>query len=213
MSDDAAKELLTAIKQVNSGQLAEFLVGKPKQKKQSRHLKKMTYYRERFALQMKVIIDAMMAEAKEGKFEERFFAYDQYNHVLNKNSLYLKINQSWLYLRNELDPTGIYNQFAEIISIDRKSKDGIRITYEKDITEPVDADLIPTKVLTEDEQQSNLRNHIDHFLENSAINEELNMTKLRLNEEQMSQIDASLCQLDNITYKIFPTKIWIVKIA
>jgi hypothetical protein len=157
-----------------------------------------------------MIIDDMMKEHKNGIHEDRFFAYAAYENILNKNSLYLKINQSMSYLKNELDPEGIYNEFSEIILIKRMA-DGIRISYQRDIVEGTEADLVATKILTAEEQKNVYTEKIDEFLEKGKEGEELLITKLHLTEEELEKIEASICQLENIVYKLFPNRIWMVK--
>ena len=174
----------------------------------SRHLKRMTYYRERFALQMKAIIDEMILESGKGEFKERFFKYESYQDVLTKNSLYLKISQSWLYLRNELDPEGIYKRFAEQICIVRR-KDGIRIQYQKDDTSELIADI----VVPEKEQRKEYMSKIEEFLDTAKEGDEITIPQLRLTDEEISNVEASVCQLENFIYKILPNKIWMVKIG
>jgi hypothetical protein len=114
------------------------------------------------------------------------------------------------YLKNELDPEGIYNEFSEIILIKRMA-DGIRISYQRDIVEGTEADLVATKILTAEEQKNVYTEKIDEFLEKGKEGEELLITKLHLTEEELEKIEASICQLENIVYKLFPNRIWMVK--
>jgi hypothetical protein len=206
------KKLQESIAKVDSVKLINTLAGdvKSRRPRESRRLLRMTYYRERFAKQMQMIIDDMMKEHKNGIHEDRFFAYAAYENILNKNSLYLKINQSMSYLKNELDPEGIYNEFSEIILIKRMA-DGIRISYQRDIVEGTEADLVATKILTAEEQKNVYTEKIDEFLEKGKEGEELLITKLHLTEEELEKIEASICQLENIVYKLFPNRIWMVK--
>lgn len=209
---DEIKELHDALQRVEPKKVVQALTGdsKPKESKPTRHLRRMTYYRERFAKQMQIIIDQMMEEHSQGIHEDRFFAYAAYENVLNKNSLYLKINQSFLYLRTEMDPTGKYNEFAELVIIKRMS-DGIRVAYQRDIVEGKEADLVATKVLSEEEQKAVYTQKIDEFLEKGKPGEELIIPRLRLTQEEIDQVEASVCQLDNIICKVYPNKIWMVK--
>jgi len=211
MSDEI-KELHDTLKSIEPKKAVQAIIGesKPKEPRQSRHNRRMPYYRKRFALQIQTIIDQMIAEHKTGVHEDRFFAYAAYENVLSKNSLYLKINQSLLYLRCELDPTGIYGEFYEMIMI-KRMEDGIRLTYQRDIIEGKEADLVATKVLPLEEQKVVYRTQIDKFIEEGKAGEQLIITKLHLSQEEIDNIEASICQLDNIVSKIHANRIWMAK--
>src|SRR5437762_1668188 len=56
----------------------------------------LPYYRERFALEIKEAIDAMLEDGK-----NRVYKFSDFKHI-SKTSLYLRIHQSYLYLTDNL---------------------------------------------------------------------------------------------------------------
>ena len=210
MTKEEALQLQNAIKELGPTNVNNALFNSPSRPKISRHKKRMTYYRERFALQMKSIIDGMIDESNRGVFNERFFKYD--GNILSKNSLYLKITQSWLYLRDELDPNGVYKKFAEMICIVRL-KEGIRLRYQKDVADTSELKAIVINEGSPTEQKSDIHSRIEYFLNNAKVDEELVINNILISEKEISDIESSICTLENFTYKILTNKIWIAKIS
>ena len=173
--------------------------GKPK------HWKKITnapYYKEKCAIELKAVIDLMMTDG-----EDRIYRYEEFPN-LSKNSLYLRVNQSKLYLLAEMDPDGRYKSFFDNLSITRESA-GVRISFVKDARNG--SDFMPSKVITLSSHDE-IRQQIDTFLEHGKSGEEFFLQKLQLSPEEIETLDASLVSLEGIVYNITSGTIKIVKI-
>ena len=174
------------------------------------------YYRERFALELKMVADAMLAEYNEGKFEDREYRYSQFcegSAGISKNTLYLKINQSKLYLlepENGLDPDGMYKRFFELITITRE-RTGIRLSYNKDVRGG--SSMLPEKVMELKEQTITWKTKVDEFLDNAMPGEVFELKRLSLTDEEQQTIKNSLVQLVDILYTVTDSCIKIRKIS
>jgi len=89
------------------------------------------YFRERYALELKAILDGMMLEYQHDTHSPKIFRYIDYPE-LSHNSLYLKINQSKLYLIEFLDSEKIYSRFLQLLLIKRYRNKGIVLEYADD---------------------------------------------------------------------------------
>jgi hypothetical protein len=158
------------------------------------------YYRERFALEIKRDLDSMIKEYEEkGTADPLEYRYDESN--LSRHSLYLKVNQASLYLREELDFEGVYKRFFQMVSVTRE-RNGVRITLNKDLRSHVPQDLRATRILPKDIQTSVYKQKLETFLLESKEGEVLEIDNLSLLPEEMQVITASLAPLDNFMARI-----------
>lgn len=89
------------------------------------------YFRERYALELRAILDGMLLEYEHGTHSNKIFRYIDYPE-LSHNSLYLKINQSKLYLLEVLDDDKKYFRFFQLIAIKRYRNKGVVLEYAED---------------------------------------------------------------------------------
>ena len=85
------------------------------------------YYKARYALEIKHIFDEMILAAEDGDKEPRIIKYVDYPEV-SHTTLYLKINQSLLYLLEKMDEAGIYSNFRQLVQISRVRSVGIKFS-------------------------------------------------------------------------------------
>src|SRR6266849_1042087 len=69
-----------------------------------------SYYKRYIAIWLKTILDEMAKDHT----KEMFFSTEKFK--TKRRTLAQKINQGWLFLTDNLDPTGIYKQLREEIS-------------------------------------------------------------------------------------------------
>lgn len=217
LQEEALKKLQELLAQVkDKKKLVEVLANDgPKRPKGWSSLSNAPYFKERFALEFKMVLDAMIAEYKEGRFEDREYKYSEFCQPgvvgsLSRNSLYLKINQSKLYLLKELDFDGTYKEFCELLTI-TKERTGIRISYVRDIRQGLDFKM-PSKVVPKTETFS-WKDKVDSFLENGQSGDKLELTGLSIDEDQQQDIIASLSGLSDIIFKVTDSSIKIVKLS
>lgn len=161
------------------------------------------YYKERFALELKVNVDDMIADG-----ENRMYRYSEFRDY-TPTSLYLKINQSFRYLIDYLDtPDHKYRIFRECVSITKHKGQGILISFNKDIRKGGDDKFIPTKV---DRNGSAWRAEMDDFLENASEGHCFYRDKLMLTSDEVEELRMSLDALEGIVANVKTTSIKIVK--
>lgn len=192
----------------------QMLKGKPelvsKRPRNASKLSRFPYYRERFAIQLRIILDEMLGEYNQGIYEDRIWKYEDFEGALNKNSLYLRVQQSRQYLLDKLDPDKKYATFFEIVAYTIDKGVGIRLGYNQDIINP-GLEFAPRKVQQKEAERIEWRHKIEEFLSEGNTDKELRIMKLALSIEEIEQIEASLISLDNIVYKIKSNMIFIAK--
>lgn len=159
------------------------------------------YYREKYGLELKAMLDKMMIDG-----QHRIFRFDEFPE-LSKNSLYLKVNQSKLYLLENLDPDGRYAHYLNHVRI-RRTRVGVRLSSDTEN----DGSFMPSTVITINAQDS-LREKIDKFLEESQPGQELLINKLVLEEGDVEALQASLMPLENFAANITHTSVKIVRLS
>jgi hypothetical protein len=172
--------------------------GRPKSWKRTSNA---TYYKEPYGLWMKMIADEMIKDHL-----SREIMYHDFPD-LSRTSLYLRVNQSKMYLLQELDYDGAYKRFFEFVHIS-KSPTGIRLKYCEggaDIT-PMPARVISFNTVT------SVMDSIDRFLNDHKENQ-TEFKNITFSEEDMTAIHNSLANLDHIAYNLTPTSLKIVKLS
>lgn len=161
----------------------------------------MSYYKEPFAKELQVVLDGMLLDEEDREF--RFVDFPRYT----KNTLYAKINQSWLYLVDCLDPDKKYVALRQRTEI-KTTKTGIRIKFTTPGSEiPLHAVKVEKEVFTH-----KWKDKFDDFVENGKIGEKLHLTKLSLSEEDIQDLKMSLYSIDSILHRITTSEIKLIKI-
>lgn len=172
---------------------------KPRPKNWSRKAN-APYYKERFALQFKQVLDEMLVDKLDVEYKFSDFPN------LSRTSLYLMVNQSKLYLLEQLDPNGQYAAFCQCVVI-TKEKTGIRISLCRDVRDG--GNYRPSKVVPKD---CKWRDDMEDFLASDDPEKKIFvMDKLSLNPDEVAELEATLGVLDNIVFNITGDKIKIVK--
>lgn len=159
------------------------------------------YYRSKFALEFKEVLDSMMAEGNNVK--DRVYHYSDFSDK-SHTTVYLLINQSMNYLIDKLDPNGKYKSFLSLISIKRVRGLGVRLRYVSKVSfQPkVIDDVKEVEDNIEFSPNASLEFKIEGWLQNAKPKDVLELTELALDEEEVSKIKASLMPLSNILFKV-----------
>lgn len=173
---------------------------------QRRNAIQMPYYKHVFGMEMKLVFDTMAADEMKRDFIYRYSAYPK----LKPSSLYLKINQSKLYLLDKLDTADYhYRRLAAIIDIDRtRSKSGIMLCWNRDLIEGGTAPL--PEPVNDDESVKEYIEAIDKFLQDET-EPILHLKGIALSGHEMELIQSSLADLTNIAPVVTEREIKLVK--
>jgi len=181
-----------------------------------RRTNSMPYYREKFARELKVTIDAMLEDKK-----NRIYLYKNFK-TISHNSLYLRIHQSFLFLIDNLDegPEYKYAKARESITISKRS-DGILLELVDSLGQPDTISREDTKQVKEKPSDSSVilkdrkswKELVDNFISNGEINSRLVINDIWLNEEDIEIANSMFLGLeDQFIYKIRKESIVIIRI-
>jgi hypothetical protein len=177
------------------------------------------YYKEKFALQVKEILDGMEKDR-----QDIIFRYDEHPKI-SRNTLYLRLNQSALYLVEKLDtisspkdaslsllglPLYHYSRLIELLTITRERDIGVRFSFEEDGRNSELGNLKPMKVLSKLECPK-WRQEMESFVDEGRPGEVFHKKGLALTPEEVLDIKTSFASLENIMAIVKPTEIKIVK--
>lgn len=189
------------------------------------------YYRERYALEVKHILDEMILSGENGDKEPRLIKYTDYPEI-SHTTLYLKINQAMLYLLEKMDTEDkMYAAFRQIISISRVRSIGIKFAYNHEVTdkplsafkissshipqekpkvvERKDANLVPDKpALTQDWKAT-----LHAFVEKAEVGQTLKLNGLSLTMEDGEYIKGAVPDSSCILYKATVESLFCVKMT
>lgn len=169
------------------------------------------YYTEACALDLKSDIDVLIENAKNGIFDELIYHYTDYPKY-SPNTLYLKVNQSKLYLLQHLDNEGIYKTFFEYVKITRDKGCGVRISFlEQDTARG--GELKATPVIPKDEQHVFVEDQVDDFLKDAKPGDKFHLKNISLAPDAIDSLKVSLQELVDILYRVNSKEIFIVKLT
>lgn len=204
LETDKAKKVREAIELILNEPLLldKLLEAKEKDKKRRSNWSKLAnapYYTRRFAHELKVVIDDMIQRGV-----DKEYIYEDYKD-LSHRTIYLRVNQSKLFLLDELDPDGYYkDQFARIIITQEKT--GVRLSLRKE------ASSMSPKDISLDEKKSDWQEKINVYLEKAIIGDEpLILKGLSLTKEEVETQKESFVNIPGVSAFITPTEILIVK--
>jgi hypothetical protein len=182
--------------------LDKLVAARDKEKKRRSNWSKLAnapYYRKRYALELKAVVDDMLQKGCDKEYR-----YDDYVDLSHK-TIYLRLNQAKLFLLDELDPDLFYKENFQRISITQE-KTGVRLSLMKEITSmaPVDVGL--------DEKKSEWQDKITKYLETAKIGDApLRIDKLSLTAEEVEIQKESFINIPGVSAFITATEILIVK--
>lgn len=161
------------------------------------------YYRHRFAEEIKIVVDEVLLSKK-----PKIWLFKEFEGKLSRKSLYLKINQAFLYLVEEMDDeAGTYKTAKENITITRENT-GIQMAiaaHTESLTTPSDASSINKSL--------DWKVKLDKFLEEGAVNVKFEITKLNLSDEDVTNTTSALTALGgNVAFIVKNDSIKVVKL-
>jgi len=164
------------------------------------------YYKEVYALGLKVQIDSMLSDRK-----DRIFRYDQFPQH-SKETLYLRINQALRYLLDNLDDANkTYAKWNEMVAVTRERGLGIRISYRPEFRESGLGTFVSVPV----ESKSTVplwKQRVDDYLEDGIAGDKpLHLTGLCLTSEQLVDLKTSLKGLSGVMSSVDAHEIKIIK--
>ena len=210
-SSISSKDILEILQNVkDKHKLASILSGDNTMKRRSTWsaLTNAPYYKEPFALQLKAVLDEMIQEHANGILEDRIWRCEEFDMKIS--SLYVRINQSKLFLLNELDADGIYKSFCDRIVITKERGIGVRLSYIRDISPE---SFKPNKAIDKMEQTVTWKDKIEQFCENSGVGDTLEINKLALTDDDIADVHSSLAQLQDIVGSISSERIFLARLS
>ena len=171
------------------------------------------YFREKFGLKMKSILDAMMIDG-----QDRIFRYSRWPE-LSKDTIYSRLTQGKMYLIHKLDTDDQkYRRFCECLSIVKIKNVGVRLSIRKDILE-----MEKLKGTIEDfepdvinpETTCDWRDRMHNWLDASSKNEELEpfyMSNIVLTPGQISDIELEIVNMPWVMGRVTEKSIKLVRI-
>lgn len=162
------------------------------------------YYREKFALELKAELDKLHGSTK----DVMFFLLDF--PELRRDSLYLKINQAFRYLIDNLDlnPPNKYRELRDCIIITRESG-GVRISLKRDSSgRPLMAREVASK-----EEVLSWKDRMENFFEQSVPGDTFKQFGLSLNEEEINLIKQSTAELSSFITKVTHNSVEIIHVS
>ncbi len=166
-----------------------------------------TYYKERYALELKGVLDDMMATNKEFCFGYEWF---QKTFGLGKDSLYLRVYQSMRYLIEKLDPDKIYQKFwEEKIDMHRERGKGVTLRFKKEF-QVGGPSFIPSEVMPQSEDPK-WRQSMNVWLESNDTST-FQQNNIILSPEEIAALEIQLDALgDSIMSSITAHSIKLIK--
>lgn len=160
------------------------------------------YYAEHYAVELQGHVDRMIEDK-----QDLVFVYKEYPSI-KPSTLYLRVNQSFLFLRENMDENFKYTNLNNQIHILRE-KECIRFTYKEQYREGMGA--LKAHSVAPASKAFVWKEKVDTFLEQSTVTK-LHIDKLLLSPEQISDLNASLAGVQGIIFNIDAHSIKIIKV-
>lgn len=159
-----------------------------------------SYYRKIFALEVKMVVDKMLADKQDREW--KYAAFPNYSH----STVYQRVYQGLRYLCDELDFDGRYGEFRQMVVL-TKEKTGIRLSF---IREKLEGKSFDADVITNEERIGEWEKQVNEFLEDST-RQTLHLKKLNLTHEQVELLTRSFEGLEGVNAIVTDREIKIVK--
>lgn len=160
-----------------------------------------SYFREEYALWVKTILDAMCEDKK-----PRVLRYDQWKNS-SPNTVYLRVNQSWHYLREYLDPDHKYEKLLTKIKVERVRGVGVTLAF---VETAVDMPLGEVYVPKSDSKK--WQKELDAYLNDDTITKPLHISNLILTPEEVAKLKTELEDLTTIQFSVNHREIKVIKL-
>lgn len=169
------------------------------------------YYRIKFALEVKQVIDAMLADG-----EDRVYYYEKFSKQpfkFSPDTLYNYVYQAIKYLK-EQDIKDVdrayYIKVTDRIMTNREKGVGVRLSFHTDVPAAY-VDIAPDKI-SKKVENSGIRKKIDEWLETAAVGDIFEANNIGLTEMELTEINNMLAGTESfLTADITQTKIKILK--
>lgn len=149
------------------------------------------YYREKFALEVKGVIDSMSEDG-----EDRIYYYEKFSKQplkFSPDTLYTYVYQALRFLKNE-DIHGIdkeyYAKLLDRIVTKREKGVGVRLSFHTDIPAAY-VDIAPDVVEKKSSVQR-LRDQVEEWMGHAALDDRLEVTRLALSPLEIDELKEML---------------------
>ncbi len=158
------------------------------------------YYCKRYALELKQVIDDMVA-----RNQDMEYCYADYPN-LKAATLYMRINHGKLFLIDELDTEDFYyKNILRRIQITR-CVTGVRLT----LVPFVDDSIVP-RPISHDEKKDTWKEKVDKYVEKAKPGDEpLHLKGLSLTQDEVNGLKESFIALEHIGAIVLPNEIKIM---
>lgn len=199
-------ELAVLCKDDINGELADVIAksaaAAPIRNAVNRTTKNLPYYNEKFAKELIVFLDQRIANGKPVEFRKSA-------HGVSSRTLWYKVSQAWDYIRDNLDPSGVYKELWDKSTI-RRLPTGVRIIDRDLSVRPLEG----IQVNEEDSAVHRLNNKIMDFLSDDNSKPMLDIQSLSLTQAEVDELAALLAPVtgvDHIAAQITTTRVRILK--
>jgi hypothetical protein len=161
------------------------------------------YYKENYARELIPVLEAMLLDGK-----DRMYKYAAFRK-LKKHTLMCKIQQSFNYLLDHLDPKGVYTTQRDEMLI-REEPVGVALRWRRNLDEP----LTMPDIVEKDEEHFTWKQKMDRYLSDGLEGEKLELPELALTESEMMEIRTDLEMLNpgcRLLFRVASDKIKIIK--
>lgn len=168
------------------------------------------YFNHKYGSEMLAVLDEMMKDQ-----QDRLYSYEHFQKQfgISKNTLYLRVNQSMMYVCEKMDtPEHKYAHFCSLLSIERKRDVGVIIRFKPEMRNGFMSEFKPLPVIGKDELPT-WKKELDDWLETAQPGDEpLLIERLALNPEEIAQVKASLNGIAGVNYNITSYSIKVIRV-
>jgi hypothetical protein len=168
------------------------------------------YFNHKYGAEMMIVLDEMLRDKT-----DRVYNYDYFQKQfgISKNTLYLRVNQSMMYVCEKMDtPEHKYARFCERLTVERKRDVGVIIRFKPEMRDDFTSEFKPKPVMGKEELPV-WKEELDDWLAVAQPGDEpLLIEKLALNPEEIQQVRTSLQGLSGIIYNVTSYSIKVVRI-
>lgn len=209
---DALKQIQELFKTSEQKRVADLLLSKGAEKRPTTWsgMTVASYYKERFALELKAVVDEMMKAYAAADLTDVEWSFKDYPEMA-PSTIYNKLNQSKRYLLEKMDIQGIYSAFFQLVNFTRE-RTGIRLSYARDIRNPNENTFKPKKVISKYDGPT-WKIKIQKWLDNAKEKERLHVKNLSLTPEEIDVANELLSNIHDILFEVTDEDIRIVKLT
>jgi hypothetical protein len=166
------------------------------------------YFNERCGLEMKQVLDVMIKDRTDQLFDYKEF---QSKFGLNKDSLYLRVNQGIRYLLEMMDtPERTYSRFMEMCTVRKKHGIGIVIAIKSECRKDFVSDFKPKPVdASEDAPAWKIK--MQHWLADDESTDKFFKEGLALTTDEINELKAMLDALPDVMHSVTSYSVKIIK--